>query len=87
LQKSDNLYAEFLFYSQLSKNLHHPPCISGASGKPRDRVPLPRIKYGENLIDKKKDSGEQAACEYPLELARLKNFVQIPDYAGLCVDT
>lgn len=38
-------------------------------------------------MDKKKDSSVRAACEYPLEPARLKNFVQIPDYAGLCVDT
>ena len=79
--------AEFLFYSQLSRNLHHPPCIFGASGKPRGRVPLPQIKSGEKWLDKKKDSGEQAAREYPPELAHLKNFVQIPDYAGLCVDT
>ena len=87
LQKSDNLCAEFLFYSQLSRNLHHPPCIFGASGKPRDRVPLPQIKSGEKWLDKKKDSGEQAACEYPPELAHLKKFVQVSEATGFCVDT
>lgn len=87
LQRSGYL-SVFLYYISLSLTLlHHPPCISGASGKPRGRVPLPRIKYEEKWLDKKKDSGERAACEYPLDLARLKNFVQIPDYAGLCVDT
>ena len=33
---------------------HHPPCIFGASGKPRGRVPLPQIKSGENLLNKRK---------------------------------
>ena len=77
----------FCFTASYRKILHHPPCISGASGKPRDRVPLPRIKYGENLLDKKKDSGERAACEYPLDLARLKKFVQVSEGTGFCVDT
>lgn len=87
LQRSGYL-SVFLYYISLSLiPLLRPPCISGASGKPRGRVPLPRIKYGEKWLDKKKDSGEQTTCEYPLDLARLKNFVQIPDYAGLCVDT
>ena len=67
--------------------LLRPPCISGASGKPRGRVPQPRIKYGENLMDKKKDSSVRAACEYPLDLTRLKKFVQVSEGTGFCVDT
>ena len=53
--RSQTIFVQsFLFFSQLSKNLHHPPCISRASGKPRDRVPLPQIKSGENLLNKRK---------------------------------
>ena len=87
LQRSGYL-SVFLYYISLSLTLlHHPPCIFGASGKPRGRVPIPQIKYGENLIDKKKDSGERAACEYPLELVHLKKFVQVSEGTGFCVDT
>ena len=87
LQRSGYL-SVFLYYISLSLTLlHHPPCISRASGKPRGRVPLPQIKSGEKWLDKKKDSGEQAACEYPLELARLKKFVQVSEGTGFCVDT
>mgnify|MGYP004467065905 FL=1 len=38
-------------------------------------------------MDKKKDSSERAACEYPLDLARLKKFVQVSECTGFCVDT
>ena len=38
-------------------------------------------------MDKKKDSSEQAACEYPLELAHLKKFIQVSEATGFCVDT
>ena len=87
LQRSGYL-SVFLYYISLSLTLlHHSPCISGTSGKPRDRIPLSRIKYGENLIDKKKDSSERAACEYPLELVHLKKFVQVSESTGFCVDT
>ena len=44
-------------------------------------------KVRENLIDKKKDSSVRAACEYRLELARLKKFVQVSEGTGFCVDT
>ena len=58
LQRSGYL-SVFLYYISLSLTLlHHPPCISGASGKPRGRVPLPQIKSGEKWLDKKKDSSE-----------------------------
>ena len=42
---------------------------------------------GEPRLDKKKDSGERAACEYPLELVHLKKFVQVSEGTGFCVDT
>ena len=71
LQRSGYL-SVFLYYISLSLTLlHHPPCISRASGKPRGRVPLPQIKSGEKWLDKKKDSGERAACEYPPEVFTL----------------
>ena len=38
------------------------------------------------MVDKKKVSGERAACEYPLDLARLKKFVQVSEGTGFCVD-
>ena len=38
-------------------------------------------------MNKKKDSSVRTACEYPLELARLKKFVQVSEDTGFCVDT
>ena len=84
LQRSGYL-SVFLYYISLSLTIL--PVFPKPQGSPGAAFRCHVVKYGEKWLDKKKDSGEQAACEYPLELARLKNFVQIPDYAGLCVDT
>ena len=87
LQRSGYL-SVFLYYISLSLiPLLHLPCIFGASGKPRGRVPLPQIKSGEKWLDKKKDSSVRAACEYPPELAHLKKFIQVSEGTGFCVDT
>ena len=63
------------------------PVFSEPQGSPGAAFRCHVVKYGEKLLDKKKDSGEQAACEYPLELVHLKKFVQVSEGTGFCVDT
>ena len=48
---------------------------------------LPTIKSGEVEIKTKNSSKGRTACDYPLYLSRLKNFVKISDYTRFCVDT
>ena len=48
---------------------------------------LPTIKSGEVEIKTKNSSKGRTACDYPLYLSRLKNFVTISDYTRFCVDT
>ena len=38
-------------------------------------------------IKTKNSSKGRTACDYPLYLSRLKNFVKISDYTRFCVDT
>ena len=53
----------------------------------RPPATLPTIKSGEIEIETKNSSKGRTACDYPLYLSRLKNFVKISDYTRFCVDT
>ena len=47
--------------------------------------PLPQIKY--NKVEWKSKTPARRFYNHPLVLSRLKNFVKVPGYTGLCVDT
>ena len=46
---------------------------------------LPQIKSG--APGQKNSSGRELAREYPLNLVRLKKFVQVSECTGFCFDT
>ena len=46
---------------------------------------LPKIKSG--APGQKNSGGRELAREYPLNLVRLKKFVQVSECTGFCVDT
>ena len=46
---------------------------------------LPKIKSG--APGQKNSSGRELDREYPLNLVRLKKFVQVSEGTGFCVDT
>lgn len=46
---------------------------------------LPKIKSG--APGQKNSGGRELAREYPLNLVRLKKFVQVSECTGFCIDT